>query len=183
MRAAVVDRPATRRPGTSSAQGRSSTGGPRLLLAPVIDPPGRVPEAASELLGRPMMRSVLSPATGPAWPLAGPARASTPAEHPDPTRLCGSIVLAAVEALNGARPLAQLARWVSPQVLEALSAAAAAPTPVRKHATVRPPHVYRVSPTVVEASVVVHDGERVRAAALRLEIHRGHWRATALQIG
>jgi hypothetical protein len=29
----------------------------------------------------------------------------------------------------------------------------------------------------------VHDGGRVRAAAVRLEAHRGSWRATVLQIG
>jgi hypothetical protein len=31
--------------------------------------------------------------------------------------------------------------------------------------------------------VVVHDGARVRGAAVRLEAHRGRWRATALEIG
>ena len=34
-----------------------------------------------------------------------------------------------------------------------------------------------------EASVALHDGSRVRAAALRLEAHRGSWRVTVLQIG
>ena len=42
---------------------------------------------------------------------------------------------------------------------------------------------YRISTTVAEGSVVVHDGTRVRAAAVRLEAHRGAWRATVLQIG
>jgi hypothetical protein len=36
---------------------------------------------------------------------------------------------------------------------------------------------------LVEATAVVDDGRRVRAIALRLETHRGAWRATALEVG
>ena len=34
-----------------------------------------------------------------------------------------------------------------------------------------------------EAAVVIDDGCRVRAVAVRLETHRGMWRATALDVG
>ena len=48
---------------------------------------------------------------------------------------------------------------------------------------VRRVHVCQIVPGVVEASVVVHDGNHLRAAAVRLEVRRGRWRATALEIG
>jgi hypothetical protein len=48
---------------------------------------------------------------------------------------------------------------------------------------VRGIRVCRVSSTVAEGTAVVHDGVRVRAAAVRFEVHRGSWRATILQIG
>jgi hypothetical protein len=43
--------------------------------------------------------------------------------------------------------------------------------------------VCRVSARVAEVCVVLHDGERVRAAAARLVAHRQHWRVAVLQIG
>ena len=49
--------------------------------------------------------------------------------------------------------------------------------------TVRRVRVCRLSQLVAEASVVLDDGDRVRAAAIRLESHRGYWRATVLEIG
>ena len=89
------------------------------------------------------------------------------------------------EALAGTRPLAQLVRWVSPAVLDAL-ASRTSPSPAPRalrRTTIRRTHVCRIDARTAEASVVVHDGDRVRAAAVRLEARRGHWRATALQIG
>ena len=192
----------------ATVRGRSA-GGPRLLLPPRAAPEGALPLPLSIPLPPPV-RSVLSPVTEGSWPVPAPLRAVTHAAPDDPTRLCGSIVLAAVEALRGTRPLAQLTRWVSPEVLEHLGSAAAnngaqgpsagSRTQVARagattvgavtaapgrptRATVRRTHLTRVSPTVAEASVVLHDGDRLRAAAVRMEVHRGHWRATVLQIG
>jgi hypothetical protein len=129
---------------------------------------------------------VLSPLTDQHWPLAVPTRPAPPAaELPDPRQICGAVVLAAVEALRSARPLAQLTRWVTPEVFDALARAAvpAASTGNRARAVVRGLRVCRISPDVAEGSVVIHDGPRVRAAAVRMEAHRGTWRATVLQIG
>ena len=177
---------------------------PRLLLPPRHEPRGvgSGPAAANR---PPVTRSVLSPVTDGPWPVPAPVVEPVPVALPDPTRLCGSLVLAAVEALAGTRPLVQLVRWVTPQVLEALTAAVSPPAPrpgrtgrpetsaaargpardrpAGGRATVRRTHLTRVSPTAAEARVVLHDGQRVRAAAVRLEVHRGHWRATVLQIG
>jgi hypothetical protein len=115
----------------------------------------------------------------------------TPAVAPvaDPTSVCCSLVLAAVEALAGTRPLAQLARWVTPEVYEALNARAILSQRVLGTSmTSRRPHVRRVrlcrvGEHAAEAGVVVDDGRRVRAVAVRLETWRGAWRAVALEIG
>ncbi len=210
MTAATVARSASDDPTPRVAHGATAAGppsaGPRLLLPPVSDPAASASRAISPGGTPPVVRSVLSSVTETAWPLPAP---SSPARRrdplPDPTQLCGSLVLAVVEVLAGSRPLVQLTRWVSPPVLEALAdrvpdTATAPPgtgavadrpagsrrgrtaVPVRR-ATIRRTRLSRVGPTVAEAGVVLHDGTRVRAAAVRLEVHRGHWRATALQIG
>lgn len=155
--------------------------GPRLLLPPVPAARYAPGHSDAEVLHA-HLQSVLEPPTERAWPVAvgaGPTRAVLP----DPTALAGSLVLAAVEALVGMRPMVQLTRWLTPGVQDALAARRPAPAPRRRRPTVRSVRVVRVSPTAAEACVVVHDGERVRAAAARLEAHRQHWRVTALQIG
>jgi hypothetical protein len=48
---------------------------------------------------------------------------------------------------------------------------------------VRSVRVTSPAPGVVEASAVVIGGERARAVALRLEVVRGRWLATAIEIG
>lgn len=107
----------------------------------------------------------------------------------DPTSVCCSLVLAAVEALAGIRAVAQLARWVTPEVYEALSTRAALTVRVlgagaaSRRPEVRRVRVCRIGEHVAEATVVVDDGRRVRAVAVRLESWRGAWRAVALEIG
>lgn len=111
------------------------------------------------------------------------------ADLPDPGQWAAALVRSAVEALHGIRPPAQLARWLSAELYDALSRRAGLglrtlgrPTQARR-TMIRRVHVCEVSDAAVEVSVVLHDGTRVRAAAVRLEVHRGRWRATALQIG
>ena len=107
----------------------------------------------------------------------------------DPTSVCCSLVLAAVESLAGIRAVAQLARWVTPEVYEALSTRAALTVRVlgaeaaSRRPEVRRVRVCRIGEHVAEATVVVDDGRRVRAVAVRLESWRGAWRAVALEIG
>lgn len=112
-------------------------------------------------------------------------RGAVPAH--DPGVLAGRIALATVEVLGGRRPIGQLARWLTPGVLDALQVRAAVTLRVRGTSG-RAPQVRRVRTSAVdehtlEAGVVVEDGAVVRAVALRLETHRGAWRATVLEIG
>lgn len=180
--------PLTRRPGPGATTAVRAAGaaavapGPRLLLPPVSEPRAVLGAAGAFL--PPSLRPVHSPAVEAVWP-GTTERRPAPPELPDPAAMCGPLVLAVVEALAGTRPLAQLVRWVSPAVLDAL-ASRTSPSPAPRglrRTTIRRTHVCRIDARTAEASVVVHDGDRVRAAAVRLEARRGHWRATALQIG
>lgn len=112
-------------------------------------------------------------------------RGQAPAE--DPTLVVRRLAGASVEVIVGRRPAAQLARWLAPGVLDALRARAAvtrgAVPPLTRAAAVRGVRVCAVHEHLVEGTAVVDDGRRVRAIALRLETHRGAWRATALEVG
>ena len=172
--------------------------GPRLLLPPL--PATTVPRPQDVVLLAPDTRSVLRAPTEMAWPIAGP-HAPAPGPLADPVRLCGAVALAAVEALTGTRPLAQLTRWVTPALLDQLgsrfrllgparaqraaevAARPAGPAVPVTRARIHSVRIARIGATVAEGSVVLHDGERVRAAAVRLVVHRQAWRVSVLQIG
>lgn len=106
----------------------------------------------------------------------------------DPSALCCSVVQAAVEVLRGIRPLAQLSRWLTPEVYEALArrreitTAGGSPTSTLQ-ARIRRARVIRVSQSAAEATVIVQDEHRVRAAAIRVEHLRGNWRVVAFELG
>ena len=105
----------------------------------------------------------------------------------DPRAVAAAVAQAALECVVGTRSVAQLARWVTPGVYEALVVRAGLTRRVlgpaaARHARVRRIRVWQVDEHTHEASVVLDDSERVRAAALRLESHRGSWRATALEL-
>ncbi|WP_298460349.1 Rv3235 family protein [uncultured Cellulomonas sp.] len=181
-------------PQTPQTPERGTT--PRARLAPRTEPPAdplpaRAPvPGPPPVLGSPEARArhrlpVDTPRDG--TPTTGPG-VSPDAPLPDPTQLCCAMVQAAVEGLRGARPLVQLVRWVSPEVYEELALRAelvlhaGAPTTTGR-AGIRRIRVCRIGARAAEATVVVDDGARVRAVAVRLEAHRGRWRATALEIG
>lgn len=118
-------------------------------------------------------------------PLAPP---STPLPLPDPTALCCAVVRAALEVVRGERTVGQLARWVSPEIYEALARRArlevdACAESSTRPVTIRRARLVRIGDGVAEGTVVVEDGDRVRAAAARLEARRGTWRVVALEIG
>ncbi|MEL7976953.1 Rv3235 family protein [Isoptericola sp. F-RaC21] len=122
---------------------------------------------------------------------ARPVREPVPAPLPDPTAQCCTVVRAAVEVLRGERPASQLARWVTPQVRDQLAERARiglAHDLRRGEEHHRPVQVRRVrlvrlGEDVAEATVVLDDDGRVRAAAVRLEARRGAWRVAVLEVG
>ena len=160
----------------------------RARLVPLGEPPARALQVPGLPAGPPPAAGSVAalgrdPAVSPPSPPAEPVRL------PDPTRICCDMVQAAVEALGGSRPLAQLARWVSPEIFDQLAARSEVTQrvlgrgPATRHAAIRRIRLCRLGEHTAEATVVVDDGPRVRAVAVRLENHRGHWRATALEIG
>ncbi|MFF1528439.1 Rv3235 family protein [Cellulomonas sp. NPDC058312] len=152
----------------------------------------------------PEMGDVRAPVPLPALP---PGTAPGGAGTLDVRQACCMVAIAAVEVLAGTRPLAQLARWVTPEVYDSLSrrAALAAPRDPASVPLARPgtsdgdgavaarsgprrPSVRRlrtcpVDEHAVEASVVVAHLDRVRAVAVRLTRASGRWRAAALVVG
>ena len=110
---------------------------------------------------------------------------------PEPGPWAGQIAQAIVEVMSGLRPAPQVVRWTTPQVYAviarrgALAARrrAASSRALARRAMVRSVHVCEPADGVAECSVVVSDGARVRAMALRLTGQDGRWRVESLQIG
>ncbi len=117
------------------------------------------------------------------------------ADLPDPQDWAAHIAQAIVEVMHGVRPPAQVLRWTSPEVYAVVArrgsraarraAGAVRGTRVAARRRVRVTRVLLCQPVddVVEASVVLVDGPRVRALAIRLEGRDGRWVVTALQVG
>lgn len=111
---------------------------------------------------------------------------------PDPTAQVCRVVRAAVEVLRGERAAAQLTRWVTPQVYDQLlergrlmreARQTLRPGPKAHPAMIRRVRMVRLGTSSAEATVILHDEGRVRAAAVRLEARRGVWRVAVLEIG
>lgn len=125
--------------------------------------------------------------------LVAPPPEPLPAEGgrlPAPAPWVARLAPAILEVAAGERPPGQLTRWVTRDIRETLArrGAAALRHPAGK---ARPPQCRRVrsvrvtspAPGIIEASAVVIGGQRARAVALRLEVVRGRWLATAVEIG
>ncbi|WP_124055279.1 Rv3235 family protein [Arcanobacterium ihumii] len=112
-----------------------------------------------------------------------PAKPLPPAEQ-----FAGSIILHVVEILLGHRPPRQIQTWVTPIIYDALVRRANLGKQIQgKAPKCLPPRIRRIhtcfiSPTIAEVSVVLFDGNKTRAAALRLEARRQKWHVTALEI-
>lgn len=110
-------------------------------------------------------------------------------EHlPDPRTWAARFVQAAVEVGAGVRPPGQLTRWTTGDVLATLTrrhqiAARMRARPDRPQHRTRVGTVRTCSPRsgAVEVSAVVHEQQRVRAVALRLEVHKNRWYVTAFE--
>ena len=131
-----------------------------------------------------------------------------PPRHPgalDPRRFSCVVATAALEVVSGVRPVAKLAGWVSPTVLDGLTqrralgdedlppstaldrsdgcGLTAVPALRSSRPTVRRVRTMRVDDRVVESAVVLRWADRCRAVAVRLVAGTGGWRAEALVVG
>ncbi|WP_338748265.1 Rv3235 family protein [Janibacter alittae] len=123
--------------------------------------------------------------------LFGPQPTRT-CDLPDPRQWAAHIAQALVEVMHGVRPPSQVMRWATPEIYTVVarrgSRTARRATRARGRRRAHRTRVTRVlicepADDVVEASVVLIDGERVRALALRLVGRDGRWVVEALQIG
>lgn len=144
---------------------------------------------------------------------AAPARwTSLPEDDARVKAICQSVALAALEVLGGVRPLQQMARWLDQEIYERLqlranlvrglvqSAAgagpgaagsraagtrAAGPDPALLHrgVRIRSCRLCPVAEGIYEGTVVALEHDRARAVALRVQLRRGLWKVTALEIG
>jgi hypothetical protein len=172
----------------------------RLLRVPAVDPPydDEVPPASTYVDGslalafpttnppRVPLRLV-PPAAFPDDDVDGP-RPTGRSELPDPRPWTRRLAQAVVEILAGSRPAAQLARYATLDVLDALelSTGRLARHPdgtVALRPVVASVRVSEPADGVAEACAVVDTGPRRRALALRLEGLDGRWQCTELQFG
>ncbi len=114
---------------------------------------------------------------------------SSPQECALSSGALAQIVVHSIEILLGHRPPTHLRNWLNPRVYEALTRRAGLAIRMSgKAPRSKPPRVVRVLRShpherVIEAAIVVHDGHKVRAAAIRAEFARSRWRIVALEIG
>lgn len=106
---------------------------------------------------------------------------------PPPGPFAARIGQALVEVLWGARPAVQVVRWTSQEVHAVVSrrslVAARRGLRARRPPVVRRVRVCEPADGVAEVGLVVVDGDRVRAVALRLTGLDGRWVVTELQVG
>ena len=132
---------------------------------------------------------------------AGPAPnwRSRPADDERVGAIARSVAQASLEVLGGTRPLQQMSRWLDPVSYERLQLRAnlvrsrqlasgpesstSGTARLYRSVRIRSCRVCPVAEGIYETAVVAVDATRVRAVALRVELRRGLWKVTALQIG
>ena len=185
-------------PGTPAARA-----GDRRPAGPGAPPPGPPGPAGADGTASYAVRSgdprPLAPCPPPARPAATPLRHVPPElfvedaeesfdpvrtprdELEDPLPRAAMLTRALLEAMAGTRPLSQLAKWVTPEVLAVLQAAVVHRSPRPAPTALRRVLVAEPTPGIAEVTAIVDRGPRAEALALRLEGLDGRWLVTALQ--
>ena len=119
-------------------------------------------------------------------------RGDSPTRRPgtgtDASRTAAIVVTAASEVLAGLRPVDHLVRWTSPSLFEAIARRAGlAARILGRQASPRRPRIRSVRTELTmsgacEATGLLEEGNRVRAAAARLELLRERWILTSLEM-
>lgn len=186
-------------PGRAKAAGSEELAGPIVvgrppaqLLAPSPTPeeriPGSFPHTTPERPWDRLCVAARKPSKKTTWDEEGPQLdAELPPDAPKGTSLIGSIVILVVEVLLGHRPATALRHWLTPEVYGPVARRAGLAIRIKGRApwTCRP-RILKVLANkplarVIEAAAV-YDGQRVRAACLRMEFLRGRWKVVALEI-
>ena len=110
---------------------------------------------------------------------------------PDAQTWATKLVQAMAEVLAGDRPISQLVRFTDAIVFNDLNrrvrmlglTTTATARGQKERSAVRSVHVSNPVSKVAEVAAHVRYGDRSRAIALRLEVHRGRWICTALELG
>jgi hypothetical protein len=139
------------------------------------------------------LRYQLEPELDVAPAPAPPALRLVPAgpRLPDPQAWASKLVQAVAEVLAGDRPISQLVRFTDSVVFGELNrrvrllglTTTATARGLKERSAVRSVHVFTPATEVAEVAAHVRYGDRSRAIALRLEVHRGRWICTALELG
>ena len=171
----------------SAAPGLSPVVTLRLLAASTPEPKGALLEDEYEQLVLPLewVRAVRDHPPLPTKPIAPP-----PAELGDPRPWAARLGVAAFEILLGRRPASQLGRHIDARVAASLAAHATQYELLRKrrgNQPARQPQLASVKAFMphseaAEVTLVMHDGERFRAVAMRLDAHGTKWIVTAFDI-
>ncbi|WP_019618667.1 Rv3235 family protein [Gulosibacter faecalis] len=112
-------------------------------------------------------------------------------ELPNPEPLLLNLGRSVFEALAGVREVEQMVRWLAPEVYSKLLARVqhAARGRARNGTPVMRPQIDPIRciwqsprPGVVESTVLIDFGTRVRAVAIRLEGYRDRWRAERIHV-
>jgi hypothetical protein len=106
---------------------------------------------------------------------------------PDPGRWAGTVAVYAWEIMHGMRQPQHLARWLTPELYDALSRRAQVAVRCQGGKPARIPYLYAVraqaSASGWEVSVLLsHDG-RIHACACQIQSRHGHWVMTYLHMG
>ncbi len=110
---------------------------------------------------------------------------------PDAQAWATRLVQAVAEVLAGDRPIGQLIRFTDTRVFTDLNrrvrvlglTTTATARSTKERSAVRSVHVSTPATEVAEVCAHVRYGDRSRAMALRLEVHRNRWICTALELG
>lgn len=164
------------------------------LYAPSYAPSAQ-PQAAQKRQGAAPTRRALpgqpKGAVGPSSPKPQQSSQSQTRQQsqqlPDPGRWAGTVAVYAWEIMHGMRQPQHLARWLTPELYDALSRRAQVATRCQGGKPARIPYLYAVraqaSASGWEVSVLLsHDG-RIHACACQIQLRHGHWVMTYLHMG
>ena len=161
------------------------------LYAPTA-PTARQQAAQKRQSARPTARSPQRQVSGavgygPTAPSVQQSHQSQSQQLPDPGRWAGTVAVYAWEIMHGMRQPQHLARWLTPELYDALSRRAQVAVRCQVGKPARIPYLYAVraqaSASGWEVSVLLsHDG-RIHACACQIQSRHGHWVMTYLHMG